>query len=129
MNATSRRRVARFVADQLADGEPAARLAQVLAAYLVENRQTRLADLLIRDIETALLSRHKHLAADVVAARKLSSLVRQDLVNMLKAATNAATVELVENEDPALLGGIIVRTPEAELDASLRTKLTKLRSI
>ena len=48
---------------------------------------------------------------------------------MLKLETGAKTVELSERIDGDLLGGVIVRTPEAEMDASLKKKLTRLRAI
>ncbi|MDR0956013.1 MAG: F0F1 ATP synthase subunit delta [Candidatus Nomurabacteria bacterium] len=129
MNSLSRRRVATFVADELANGESVRRLAKVLAAYLAETHQTRAAALLILDIESALLERHHHLAADVVSAREISAELRGGLIKKLKLATRAETVELLEEIDPGLIGGVIVRTPDAELDASIRRKLIKLRQI
>jgi F-type H+-transporting ATPase subunit delta len=129
MSALSRRNVAIFVANQLAHGESPAHVARVLAAYLVSNKQARLIDLLLRDIETALLRNHGHLCADVVSARKLSSETRVELARMLQHKTSAKTTELIETIDESLIGGMVVRTPEAELDASLATKLRKLRAI
>jgi F-type H+-transporting ATPase subunit delta len=125
----SRRRVAKFVADQLASGESVADVAKVLAAYSVAGGQIRSTDLLLRDIETALLRDYGHLCADVVSARQLSSETRNELAKMLKHETNAKTTELIETIDENLIGGLVVRTPEAELDASLKTKLTRLRAI
>ena len=129
MPSLSRRNVAVFIADQLARGEDPAHVAKILAAYLVSNRQTRSANLLLRDIESALLKNHGHLCSDVVSAHELSSQMRIELAEMLKRETGAKTAELIETTDESLIGGMIVRTPELELDASLRTKLTKLRAI
>ena len=129
MTPPSRRRVARFIADSLANGESAKSVAKVLAAYLVDSRQTRLMGLLLRDIESALLYRHKHLAADVVSSRKLDSQTIDDLRKMLVRETSADTAEILEQVDPTLIGGVIVRTPDSEMDASLKTKLQKLRAI
>ena len=39
------------------------------------------------------------------------------------------TVELVERIDPEMVGGVIVRMADMELDGSVRTKLRSLRSI
>ena len=129
MQGLSRRRIAKFVADQMASGESTARVAKVLAAYLVENRATRLADILLRDIESALLDRHQHLAADVVSSRKLDAQTLGYLRAMLVRETSAQTAEILEQVDPSLIGGVIIRTPDSEMDASLKTKLMKLRAI
>lgn len=129
MHNPSRRQVAKFIAQQLANGESPARVAKVLAAYLSENNQTRNWELLLRDIETALLNEHKFLAADVISARKLSAESLDNLREMLLKETGAKKVEIIPEIDEKLVGGVIVRTPEAEMDASLRAKLTKLRAI
>ena len=125
----SRRQVAKFVAEQLANGEPTTRVARVLAAWLHDTKQSRNWELMLRDIETALLRDHEFLAADVVSARALSRETLRDLREMLAAATGAKTVEILPQIDADLIGGVVVRTPESEMDASLRAKLTRLRAI
>lgn len=129
MNGASRRRIAKFIAARLVAGESPQRIAKVLAAYLVSARQVRQAELVIRDIETELMNHHSHLSVDVTSARKLTREAKTALITMLQAETGAATVELVENVDTDLLGGVVVRTPEAEMDTSLRKKLTRLKAI
>ena len=129
MSLASRRRVAKFIAKQLAGGESVSRISKILAAYLVDNKQRRQVDLFLRDIETELANEYGHLAADVTAARKLTSETKRALAEMLQRETGAKKVELIEDIDPELLGGVVVKTPEAELDASLKTKLTRLKAI
>jgi F-type H+-transporting ATPase subunit delta len=129
VNSTSRRRIAKFIAAQLVAGESPKRIARVLAAYLSSNHQMRQSNLIIRDIETELVKNYQHLSVDITSARALTTETRDALVDMLKAATGAKTVELSERVDGDLLGGVIVRTPEAEMDASLKKKLTRLRAI
>ena len=129
MNSTSRRRIAKFIAAQLVAGESPRRIAKVLAAYLSSNHQMRQSELIIRDIETELANSYQHLSADIASARTLTTETRNALVAMLKLETGAKTVELSERVDGDLLGGVIVRTPEAEMDASLKKKLTRLRAI
>ena len=129
MSLASRRRVAKFIAKQLAGGESVSRISKILAAYLVDNKQRRQVDLFLRDIETELANEYGHLAADVTAARKLTSETKRALAEMLQRETGAKKVELIEDIDPELLGGVVVKTPEDELDASLKTKLTRLKAI
>lgn len=129
MNSTSRRRVAKFVATQLINGESSSRVAKVLAAYLVSNREKRQIELVIRDIESELLKSHSYLSANVSSAHKLTSEARESLIEMLKNETGAEMVELSEELDESLIGGVIVRTPEAEMDSSVKSKLTRLKAI
>ena len=123
------RRIAKYVADQLAHGESPKRVAKVLAAYLVANRQTRLAGLLLRDVMVAALNNHRHLCSEIISARRLSDDVKAELTKMLRRETGATSVELLETIDKDVVGGVIVRTPESELDASLETKLKHLKAI
>ena len=90
----------------------------------------RQANALLRDTEAAAaLKERGHLVASVTSARKLNAEERAELVKMLKQETKAKTVELKETVDESLVGGVIVHTPDAELDASLRARLARLKTI
>ena len=129
MGGQSRRRIAEYVPDQLARGQNPKHMAKILAAYLADHKQTRLSGLLLRDIEAALLRGHGHLAANITSARKLPQPTRTELIKMLQNETDAKTVELMETIDESLIGGVVIRTPETELDTSLKTRLTRLKAI
>jgi F-type H+-transporting ATPase subunit delta len=86
-------------------------------------------DLFINDLAHELYEQSGHLLVDVTSARKLTASVRTKLKHTLQHTTNAKRVELSEHIDPALLGGLIARTPDGELDASVRTKLKQLASL
>jgi len=126
----SRRTIARVIAAKLL-AEPSKRKhwLQVTAAYLVEQRQADDVDLLVNDIAHELFEQSGHLAVDVVSARKLSDAVRGEIQTMLQASTSAKHVELSEHIDASLLGGLVARTPDAELDLSVRTQLKQLATI
>jgi len=127
---TSRRVIARTVAAKLL-AEPSKRKhwVQALAAYLVETRRVDEIDLLVNDIARELFDQKGELVVDVTSARPLTDTIRQELSSMLKGATGAHDVQLTEAVDPSLIGGLIARTPDAQLDASLRTKLKQLATI
>lgn len=126
----SRRVIARTVAAKLL-AEPKARKHWItaLAAYLVENNRTDEVDLVVNDIAHELFEQKGQLLVDVTSARPLSEQVKSELTRVLKDATAAQEVSLTENIDPSLLGGLIARTPDAQLDASVRTKLRMLAAI
>lgn len=125
----SRRQVVTALVDMLESGDSTDRVAQTLAAYLFKSRQTRNLDLYIRDIELTVAKRFGTVAAYVSSARQLNDKTREQVKRLVKAKTAAKEIEMIEDIDPKLIGGIIIRTADAELDGSIRTKLRNLRSI
>ena len=126
----SRRVLARTMAAKLlAEPDKRSHWIKVLAAYLMDHGMDEEADLIINDIAHELYVQSGHLIVEVTSARELSNSTREELTRMLKQATNASRVELSEHTDPDLMGGLIARTPDAILDASVRTKLKQLASL
>lgn len=126
----SRRVIARTIAEKLLR-EPAkkAELLRSTAAYLIENNLTDDVDLLVNDIAAELFKQSGTLSARVESARPLTDTIRTSLAASLKEQTGAHKVVLSEHVDPELVGGLIARTPDAELDLSVRTKLRQLATI
>jgi len=102
---------------------------RVLAAYLMDHNMDADVDLIINDIAHELYEQSGHLIVEVTSARELSDQTREELKRMLKGETKASAIELSEHTDPDLLGGLIARTPDAVIDASVRTKLKQLASL
>jgi len=119
----SRRKLAAHVADELLAGNTKA--VDELAAYLVTERRTKEAELLVRDIETALAQRGE-VVADVVAARTLTPEARTALKNLVAHASGATNVTLRESIDPSVIGGARVATPSMLFDGTVASKLEKL---
>jgi F-type H+-transporting ATPase subunit delta len=122
--------LARTVAAKLLE-EPKERkhLINMLAAFLVDTNRVNEIDLIVNDIARELFEQKGELLVDVTSARPLSDQVRSELVALLKSSTSAKQVDLTEHIDPTLLGGLIARTPDAQLDVSVRTKLKRLATI
>lgn len=121
----SRRKIAAYCADRLIAGDTS--VADQLAAYLVDERRTREVELVVRDIEAALAARGV-MIADVASATKLSEATKKAIGSFLTEADGSTRVYLREALDPSLLGGVKVTTPDAELDATIRRKLTTLKA-
>ncbi len=123
----SRQRVARELARLIvAHPERQHELLRQTAAYLIQNKQTSSAHLLISDIANELLKNQGLLSAEVCSAFGLNQASRSNIVDMLKKATGATNIELNEAVEPELIGGVIVRTPKLELDASVKRQLVQL---
>jgi len=130
MQKLSRRVIARTLAAKLvASPAERAKWVRALAAYLVEQNRTKETDLIVNDVAHELFIQNGQLLVTAVSARPLSESIRTELKQMIKQATQAKRVELTESVDPDLLGGLIARTPDAEADLSVRTKLKQLASL
>jgi F-type H+-transporting ATPase subunit delta len=126
----SRRVIARTVAAKLlAEPKERKHWVQALAAYLIETRRADEIDLIVNDIAREFFEQRGELVVDVKSARPLTDSVRKELKDLLKEATDAKEVLLSESVDASLIGGLIARTPDAQLDASVRTKLKQLATI
>lgn len=121
MNRLSRTLVARYIADRIQAGETLAAIRE-LAAYLIESRRTREADLVIRTIYDELETRGIVLA-DVTTIDDLDAASQQALAELIAAK------ELVVRHtvNPDIIGGVVVRTPARLLDASFRRRIARLR--
>lgn len=120
----SRRKIAAYYADELLAGRD---ITKQLAAYLAESRRAREADLIVRDIETALADRGV-LVADVASSRELSSSSKSAIESYLKQTVNATRVQLRESVDSTLLGGVRIAAAGRELDGTLRHRINQLKA-
>lgn len=126
----SRRVLARTVAEKLlAEPTRTKHWLRVLAAYMTTHNLVDDIDVLLGDIAHELYAQGQHLIVDVRAARPLSDTVRSELKHYLQKLTNAKTIAMTESVDPELVGGLVARTPDAELDLSIRSQLRHLANI
>ena len=124
MTKISRRKLAAFAADKIAagNGEEAMR---ELAAYLIDSRRTHEEELLVRDIEAALLSRGTAVVT-TTSARKLSTEAKASVRDFVSASYDVKTVALREIIDESVIGGVKIETPTAQLNDTVLAKLEKL---
>jgi len=126
----SRRILARTIATKLVI-EPTRQdyWIKALAGYLVDQKRTAEAELIINDILHELYEQDGQLLAHVTSARPLTDQLRTKLKHLLATQTDARKVTLTEDIDPSLIGGLVARTADAELDASVRSKINQLATI
>ncbi len=116
----------RQLAGYLLDNYSAESISQV-AGYLVSNGRSKEVDLVIREVE-AHLSKGGRTVARVASARKLGADEQRDVIKMLKTRNaDIQSVEIINEIDPSLLGGVVVRTPEQEVDVSIRGRLNRMK--
>lgn len=123
----SRRVLTRYIAAELKSGKNRSVVIKGLAAYIIEHRLQSQIELIIADIASNLASLG-HVEATVTTARPLTDELRQELVDYIKRVEESNDIRLSELVDANLLGGVIIETPGKRFDASVSTKLKRLRS-
>ena len=128
MAKVSRRRLAKVVVAELLAGKPKHHAIRTLAAYMVEHKMVNQAEMLVGDIIGEYARQTGQLTVEVRSVHQLSDTIRKQLTTFFAEETGAKKVVLQESRDQQLIGGLVARTPDAELDLSVRRKLTKLRA-
>ena len=123
----SRRRLAAYVAEQIAAGAEVSALLRQVAAYLIETRATRDVDVVAATIEEALAERGI-VVAEVTTAHALSAALQQQLKTEVMALATAPvqSVQLRQVVDPSVIGGVKIALPGQHYDGTIQHKLTAL---
>lgn len=117
----SRRKLAAYAVDELERGKSLDQITRQLAGFLIDERRTREADLLVRSIEDELASR-----GTVVARISSARPVNQEMRGAIKRLLQASTLHLDETVDETLIGGVRIEAPGERLDATIKRKILAL---
>lgn len=124
--ALSRREVAIYAAKQLVGGASSKEVAKSLAAYLVDTKSVRSAELLLNEVKRVLSDEYGHASVDIISAHSLGASLEKQIKDLVGAHK---TLEIQEEIEPDILGGVIVRTPSKEFDGSVKTSINKLKTV
>jgi len=125
----SRRLVIKTLGDMFESDASTNRVAEILAAYLVQNRKVRESELFIRDLRRELEKRFGLASVEVKSAHKLTEDVSRAIEEFVKKQTNADEVEIMSSADESLIAGVVISTTDSELDGSLKSKIRKLKMV
>lgn len=92
---------------------------------LAANRRLASLPTIIRDVRALAAARRGEVTAQVTSAHALTKAQQEALARKLKAGLGR-DVTLDLTQDPAILGGLIVRVGSRMIDSSLRTRLDQL---
>ena len=127
----SRRRLAAYVAEQIAAGAEVSALLQQVAACLIDTRATRDVDVVAATIEEALAERGI-VVAEVTTAHALSAALQKQLKTEVTALAEQSgtapvtSVQLRQVVDPSVIGGVKIALPGQRYDGTIQHKLTAL---
>jgi F-type H+-transporting ATPase subunit delta len=96
-----------------------------IAIIISKKRESLIGDIASSFIET--YKTHKNIkTAQVTSAIPLSKDQKDKVIAILKSSNNTESVDLEEIVDPAIIGGMIVRVGDKQVDESIKRKLTNL---
>ncbi len=121
----SRRQLAAYVASAILKGED---VIPKLAAYLIDNKRTKEANLLVYDIEKALV-RSGTVVAHVTSAHEIDVSTSSAIEKLLQSKYGMADIAMRSDVDVSLLGGVVVRAAGEEFDGSLKRSINRLKAL
>jgi F-type H+-transporting ATPase subunit delta len=127
MATISRRKIAQRVATRIATGDTLDDITKELGAFLIDQRRTKEADLIVRDVETLLLTRGIVLVT-AISARELSNETKSSIETLVKQAhTDVISVYIREVIDESVIAGVRIELPDQIMDTTVRAKLDRLQ--
>ena len=118
----TRTSLARFLVAQPAKDQR--RLISQAAAWLIATGQTRRVGELASEV-ARLQAEQGDLWATVTTARPLTPASTKQIERFLKQKTGARRLQVEAKVDPAMIGGILIETPDRRLDATISAKLRR----
>jgi F-type H+-transporting ATPase subunit delta len=111
---------------RLLKGDDAKIVIKELAAYLLDGRRTREAELIVRDIEARLLANGTALVT-TTSARELSDESKRSIKELVKTEQpGVKDIILREQIDESVIGGVRIELPGKLADFTVKAKLDKL---
>lgn len=108
---------------------PANKLAKEVAAYMLSEGRVSELDALLRDV-MALRANSGIIESNVESAHKLDAELAKQIKDVIKKLKPGAKHIIInESLNPDLIGGVKVGLPGEQLDASLRGKLNKMKTL
>jgi F-type H+-transporting ATPase subunit delta len=125
----SRKKIAAVIDSRIRNGESINKIAKEMAAYLLDNNRSSELESIMRDV-IALRAEQGQVEVSVSTAHKLEAGTKEDLKKLIKTIRPAAKdIQIDEDIDPSLIGGLKLGVVNQSLDLSIRAKLNKLKQL
>lgn len=123
MSVPSRREIAQALIG-LSQNTSKSRLAQTVAAYLVQHQRSGDLDAIMREVTRLREQQDDIVEATATTAFPINESLKKSIKNILQSN------KLIINEviDPEVLGGVRLETSEIELDLTVRNRLNELKA-
>ncbi len=122
----SNKDIAKAALSEINAGKASSDVAKRVAAYLVNERRSKDADSVVRQIER-LLGQDGQVELNITTARGISEELLTSIKNVF--AEGAKKVIINEKQDPSVLGGVLVESGEQRLDLTVRRQIQRLKGV
>lgn len=125
----SRRHLAEIIGERTLHVRDTKALAQEIAAYLLETRQTAELESLVRDV-MEFRTQHGVVEAVAVSAHDISDETVKDISAILKREhPKAKSVRIIQRIDPNVVGGVRVDMANEQLNLTVRDQLDTFKRL
>jgi len=119
----SRHKIARYISSQSLDGKISKKQIKEFAAYLIDNGRTNELTSILRDVDE-IWAEHGVIEVQTYSAHKLSLELRSEIKRIIKKYyPRAKRIEIYEQAEPALIGGVRLEFANQQLDLSIKSEL------
>lgn len=122
----SNRHIAQAVLIDIQSGKDTSAVVASLAAYLVAERRSKDAEAVGRELER-LLGANGQVELNVTTAHGLSAELKETVTKMFSEGSSKVIIN--EQQDPAVLGGVLVESGEKRLDLTVRRQIQRLKGV
>jgi ATP synthase F1 delta subunit len=100
-----------------------------IAAYLISERRTKELNSILRDIQSNWVQ-HGYIDVNALSAHSLNNQEKQEIINIMKKYyPKANKINVSEELNPELIGGVKLILSEQQLDLSVSGKLNEFKNI
>ena len=92
---------------------------------LVRNKDLKKADKVIKAFQDYLNKQENIVEVSVISAKPLNDQTKQEVINQLKSSLNKK-IELKEEQDPDLVGGVVLKYGDVVVDGSVKRRIELL---
>ena len=103
---------------------------QLIKSFLnrvFKNRDFRLMDKILEELDKYIDEVNKTLKVKVTSAHPLNKKIQQEIKEMIKKELDAKEVQLEEEVDSELIGGVVLHWGDYLVDGSVKNRLNKLK--
>jgi F0F1-type ATP synthase delta subunit len=124
-----RTKISKVIADKTLKGGISEQLAKEVAAYLLSANRTRELNSILRDVQVT-WAEAGHVEVTAFSAHPLSAEIRDEIKRQVgKLYPTAKQIQVIEEHDSSVIGGVRLELPNQQLDLSVAAKLSKLKQL
>lgn len=128
MNKASNKIIAKAIVAEITNGTKVQDVAQMLAAYLIQERRIGDINAILRDIQRLILETESKLYVKTISAKELTVELENQIKEIFINNTGSKSVVIQQEINPVVVGGVRCETADQRLDLTVRRQLQRLKT-